>query len=500
MEGRRKAGALIVLAVVLAGGGFYAYSTSLAPARTSIPSSICVPQGNATQVRSTLAATNITAITEWELPPPGRYPNAVVVASDGSIWFGEQALAGVAHFFPANGSLVEYAWPETTGHPGPADSFQTSIWGVALWRGMVWATNAEQNSIVGLNATSDTLTVCTLPIPNSSPYTLIVGPDGALWFTALTQTAFIGRISASSSSSSLSLSMYSVKSHPQEIPSDLQFLNSSFAYYSALDPYVPKMSGVYSFDPKNLTDGIYPTPVGGNVTLYDTTSVSASGAQVWVVQHYTSNLWEYNLTSNEWTVYPTSTENYTDVTLPYFVRTSGNVVFFNEHYGNRMAELNPAPVGTLTEYSEANPPVDNGTQIQNDLTIAAASGGLWFTSMTGNYVGFLNSSYRPSFWVTVGNNSVTLAPNESATVNLLVGGSWKGSLNVTTSDSETQSSVPLAIQISPSTTVVPQGSERKPLTLNLSLMNALEPGRYTVAVSLSDGLIIQTAYIFVTVT
>jgi len=173
---------MIVVVVVLAGSGVYAYQHSMTSAGASVPTRACSPQGIATQVRSTLAPTNITAITEWTLPSPGRFPNAVAVAPDGSVWFGEQALAGVAHFFPMNGSLVEYAWPEASGHAGPAFSFQTSIWGVALWKGMVWATNEEGNSIVGLNPTSDSLTVCTLPVTNSSPYTLVAGPDGALWY------------------------------------------------------------------------------------------------------------------------------------------------------------------------------------------------------------------------------------------------------------------------------------------------------------------------------
>ncbi|MGP8124527.1 MAG: hypothetical protein ACLQEQ_01470 [Nitrososphaerales archaeon] len=455
-----------------------------------------MPLGGKAQLKSTLTHANITAITEWQLPDPGRLPNSVTTAPDGSVWFGEQSVPGVAHFFPNNGTLVEYAWPETAVQLQGTCPFKASIWGIALWKGMVWATDQDGNSIVGLNPVNGSFEVLNLPQPNSSPYTLTVGPDGALWFTALTNTAFIGRVSPS-----LVVSMYPVMNQSAEIPTDIQFVNSSFAYYTALDPYKPTPSGVYSFDPQDVAGGVSPEAVGGNVTLTELTSLAISSNVVWVVQHYTSNIWGYDLATHEWTVYPTSTENYTSTTLPYFVRTSGETVWFNEHYGNRIAELDPAPIGTLTEFSEADPPVSNGTQIQNDLTIAAAPSGLWFTSTTGNYIGFANASYKPSFWISAqGLDSVNLSQGADTVAQFQVGGTWGKSLQVAVSDSEGYSSVPDLITIRPSVTDIPRGSGPVSLTVALSLNGDLAPGPYTVAVTVSDGLVSQTAYLFVTVT
>jgi len=496
-----KAVAIVVLAVIIAGTGVFVFSTftpsnTTKTTSTSTTSSSCAPTlGGASELRSTLTPTNITAITEWQLPEPLRYANAVITAPDGSVWFGEQSVPGVAHFFPSNGTLVEYAWPNTVGEIQGSCPFKASIWGVALWKGMVWATDQDGNSIVGLNPVNGSFQILNLPQPNSSPYTLTVGPDGALWFTALTSTPFIGRVSPS-----FAVSMYPVLQDNNEDPTDIQFVNSSFAYFTALNPYKPVPSGLYSFDPQDVAGGVSPTPIGGNVTLSDLTSVSATSTAVYVVQHATSNLWGYGLVSHNWTIYPTSTEDYTNVTLPYFVRTSGDTVWFNEHYGNKIAELDPAPVGTLTEFSEADPPVDNGSQIQNDLTIAAASGGLWFTSTTGNYIGFINASYKPSFRISVtGSNSLTLPQGGNAVAHLQVLGDWAKSLQVTVSDSEKFFSTPNRIAIQPNITSLSPGSGPVSMAVDLDQTGYLPPGIYTVAVTVSDGLILQTAYLFVTI-
>ena len=473
--------------------GLYAYRT-FAPSGTD--TSACLPLGGRAELKSTLGHQNITALTEWQLPGFDRYPNAVVEAPDGSVWFGEQSVPGIAHFFPDNGTLIEYAWPPSAPTIQGSCPFKASIWGIALWNGMVWATDGNGNVVVGLNPANRSFVILALPQPGSAPYTLTPGPDGALWFTALSQTPFIGRVSPS-----LTVSMYPVFNEPDEIPSDIQFVNSSYAYFTALSLKGPTPSGVYSFDPERVSGGVIPTRVGGNVMLTDATSVaSSSSGTVWVVQHSTSNLWGFEPATQEWMVYPTSTESYTDTTLPYFVRTSGSVVWFNEHYANRIAELNPYPIGTLTEYSESNPPATNFAQIQNDLTIASAPDGLWFTSMTGNYVGFVNATYQPSFSVSVqGPNSLTLSPGENVTIQLKVDGSWNRGLQLSFSDSESYTSLPSLIGIGSNTTALQPGTGQERLTVELSIAKSMAPGRYTVGVTASDGLILQTAYVFVSV-
>src|SRR5438876_9419388 len=61
-------------------------------------------------IKSQLQTATFGAVTKFQLSSPGRAPNAITVAPDGSVWFGEQGIPGVGHLYP-NGTLVEYRWP-----------------------------------------------------------------------------------------------------------------------------------------------------------------------------------------------------------------------------------------------------------------------------------------------------------------------------------------------------------------------------------------------------
>lgn len=187
-------------------------------------------------------------------------------------------------------------------------------------------------------------------------------------------------------------------------------------------------------------------------------------------------------------------------TLPYFVDASGSRVWFNEHYGNKIALLDPT-LGTLTEFSEANPPVTNATKIHDDLTVAATETGLWFTSTTADYIGFVDGSYALPFSMGVaGSNQLTIAPGSSAIVQFQVSGTWGRALTVKVSDSENITSVPNRMSIQPESSSIPAGSGRVYLRVTVTAAGSLTPGRYTIAVTVTDGLVYQTAYVFATVT
>jgi virginiamycin B lyase len=435
------------------------------------------------------------AVTEYCLANPSRWPNAVVQGPDGSVWFGEEAVPGVGRLFPSNGTVVEYPWP---GANGTINMYRTGIWGLMIWNGMIWGADNDGNALVGYNSTTgSTKTVNATGAP--FPYTLAASPDGSMWFTSLHAPAVLGRISPD-----LTLQVFSLAGLGKEEPIQMQFVNSSLAYVAALNPLSSTGEGaLYSFDPRASNGTLTATRVGGNFSLFFPDSLSVSPENIWVSQHYPANVADYNMTSAEWTVYPTSTVTYEDTTLPYFIEVSPSspqLVWFNEHYGNRIALLDSS-TGSLTEYSEANPQVTVGGDIQNDLTIAATASGLWFTSTTGNYIGFVDETYDPGFGVAIsGQNHLTLAPSGSATARFTISGTWSKSLEVKVSDTENFSSVPSDISIEPSQTSIQPGSGPVTLDVVLAVQPGLSPGRYTAAVTVTDGLILRTAYVFIQVT
>lgn len=473
--------------------GYVVYSNT-------VTSSVCQPLGGRSELRSALPAPTVfDAVTEYQLPNPSRWSNGIAVSDDGSVWFGEQSVPGVGHLF-TNGTLVEYAWP--TAPPGPIQgscAFKSSIWGIAIWKGMVWGADGDQNALIGLNPSTGAMKIVNITGFGSFPYTLSVGPDGALWFTMLAPPpapAAIGRMAPD-----YGISVYKVANYQGDVPTQVQFVNSTYAYYVGINlTSTTGAGGLFSFDPQDLSAGILPTPVGSGFRLLSPNSLALSNDTIWVTQHGAASVASFNTSTGKWTIYPTSVENYTLTTLPYFVQTEGGTVWFNEHYGNKIAVLDPKR-GTLTEYSEANPPVYNGEAIGNDLTIASTRGGLWFTSVTGNYIGFVNASYRPDFsLLAVGTNSFALARGQEMSLQLVVNGTWSSPLRVQVSDSENFTSIPDNVMLTPLAQTIAPGSDRYTLQANLSVGIGTTPGRYTLAVTVTDGLVYRSVYLFLNVT
>jgi streptogramin lyase len=448
--------------------------------------------------RSKLTSITFGSVTKFSLPSPLRAPNAVTVASDGSVWFGEQGLPGVGHLFQ-NGTLVEYQWPFNYLVSGGDCSTRTSIWGIALWGGRVWATDTTGNQLVGLNPANDTITTVKLSSNSSFPYAITIGPgNDHLWFTEL-YSSKLGRLSPNGS-----LTEYPIM-NGSGTPTQIAFVNSSLGYL-VMTGGVPGRApaGVFSFDPQRLSSSPPPQQVGGNMTLYSPDSVSLGDGGIWLAQHGGSSVTFYDLSSHSWTIYPTSTVSYIDTTLPYFVSANGSQLWFNEHYANRMADLDYSNA-TLTEYSLADPPIINGTQIQNALTFAVGNDGrVWFTEWTANYVGFVDTSVRPQFSLGLLNSApyptIRLLPGGTATVMLrATGRSSNQPMSMQFSDSEAFTSIPQNITFSSNASTISSFSGSSNILVTLKASSGLRSGNYTAALTLNGGLVSVSVYVRVEV-
>ncbi|MDE1852852.1 MAG: cupredoxin domain-containing protein [Thaumarchaeota archaeon] len=432
--------------------------------------------------RSQLKETRFGAVTEFALPQPGRAPNAVAVAPDSSVWFGEQNLTGVAHLFP-NGTLVEYPWP-----PNPAYgvgqytcSFKTAIWGVAFWRGMVWASDDAGNQLVGTNPTTGSTETIVMPVNDSSPYTLTVGPDGSLWVPEVLADS-VGRVLSNGT-----VVQYPLPPAAGGVPADIIFVNDTGYFVT---------NAVYTF-PADRFDF---TNASALRLLYYPFGISYGDGDVWVAQHGTSQVVAYDMRDGAWLTYPTSTVNYTSTTLPYFIAVNGSLVWFNEHYGNRMGVINVAQ-GTMTEYSESDPPVTSPFDILNTQTFALGGGGAWFVSVTGNLVGFVNASYVPGFSVSVAPNATIRVPQGGTTqLTMMVSGSSANPLTFQFSDSESIFSSPNEITMNPSVSGFASLNGSKDVSVTIAVGASLPPGEYTLVFTVTDGLVYQSKFVTLYVT
>jgi virginiamycin B lyase len=430
--------------------------------------------------KAQLPTVHFGAVTKYLLPKPDRFPNAVEVAPDGSVWFGEQNSPGMGHLY-ANGTYVEYAWPFNYS---PST---TSIWGLAIWNGKVWATDALGAQLVSLDPSNGALIGVKLPNVNAFPYTVTIGPDNSLWFTELYGSK-IGRLGVD-----CGLAEYPTPKNFGGTPTQIAFVNDTFAYYIDAGNATSGLGSVLSFNP---SQHFVPRDISNGIDLYAPSgiAISPNTGAIWITQHGASSLAAYSPDSRVWTSYPTSTIIYQSTTLPYFVAVNGSLVWFNEHYANRMAVLN-SRTGQLTEYSLSNPPASGITEIDNTLTFALGKGNAWFTQLTANYVGFVDASYVPSFSTNVENESISLKAGSTANVTVIVKGFSQAPLTVQFADSENITSKPQDIVLKTDISSIPSLNGQVMLRMELTAARILRPGDYTILISVTDGLVYQDSYL-----
>ena len=493
----KTAGAMVLAAVVVIGGlavyENYQYSPS--------GQQQCLSLQAGEPVRSQVTNRTFGAVTEFALPGNDTWPSAITAAPDGSVWFVIQSVPGVVHLYPNNGTIVEYGWPGYKPS-NASDCFPNVVSsGITLWNGRVWAEDEFGNALLGVRPSDGNVVSLNLTGRGNYPYWLAPGPDGNLWVTFDDSPARLAKVLPN-----LTMSIINLEGVGDDSPLQLEFLNSSVAILSTINLSENATTKgcvcnghVYSFNPTQANSTIRPLVVGGGYNLIEPTSASYSEGTVWVAQHYASSVVEYDFGSGEWTKYPTSLVSWTNTTLPLMMVANGSSVWFNEHYANKIALIRPAS-GTMTEFSESDPPAVDSSGIQNDEYIAMSGGRLWFTSMSGNYVGFVDGRYVPTFSVSpLTTNRVVVPAGGSASVSLEVKGAWSGETKVGVSDSEGYFSIPSLISATPSASVVPPGTSPYVLDLNLVVSQSAPPGVYVVALTVTNREIQQSAFVYVTV-
>ena len=476
-----------------------AIAASLVVLRLQTENGGCQTLGGIT--RTHLGSSGFGAITRYTLPKPARGANSVVVAGDGSVWFGEEAVPGIAHFFPGNGTLVEYPFPGSynpSAESGYNCYVQTRIWGITLWRGQVWATDSAKNRVLGLDPSSGSFTAVPLAGNDSLPYTLSA-EGNTLWVPQI-QSDQLGEVNAKGI-----LAEHLLLTSPGtgngsagfELPfntAQVAFANDTTGYLVRLSSVVTG-SAIYSFNTADFAP--IPVPGQGNETLYSPDSISLGGGGAWITEHGASDVVFFNMTDSIWTTYPTTWVNYTAITLPYFVDVNGSNVWFNEHYGNRMAVLDPKE-NSLTEFSLTNPPVGKLFDIDSAMTIGLGKGAAWFAEFTTNDIGFVNASYVPSFTVAASSHYLEAKPGATTNVTLTLTGESRSVLTLEYSDSESASSEPMKIGMGANATSITSLNGTARVLVNIKVP-AGAVGNYTLLLSATNGPIDQGTYVFLNV-
>jgi hypothetical protein len=338
--------------------------------------------------------------------------------------------------------------------------------------------------------------VISLAAGESLPYTLTPGPDDTLWFTQI-RSGQIGTLFANGTAVEHSvqvpehLNNTSASVNVPGVPAQIVFANSSVGYYVDASPLISG-SAVFAFNPQDFR----PEPVEeGNLSLSDPDSISLGGGGIWLAQHGDSSLAFDNLENATWTVYPTSSVSYVGTTLPYFVQTNGSLVWFNEHFGNRMAVLD-LPNKTLTEYSLSDPAAVNMSQLDNVLTFALSGGKAWFTESTSDAIGYVDASYRPSFSISAdANSALSIHRGGNSSLQVDLQGNSSSPIMIQLSESESPTSTGTSISMQASKGEIGSLAGSQGLSIAVDVGSGAAPGRYTLIVTATDGLVSRSVYV-----
>ncbi len=391
---------------------------------------------------------------------------------------------------------MEYAWPfdyATPPNTGGVCGNKSDIWGIALWDGKVWASDTTGNQLVGLDPSTGQFSTLKLATSSSYPYTMTPGPNNTLWFPELFSSK-LGEVSSNGT-----LHEYSLPGGLNAAPTQVVFANSTTGFYDDVGEAGAANGGIYEFN----VDHFAPVLVGGKV-LNEPSSITLTGDSMWVALHGSSSVGSYNFTTKSWSFYPTSYVTWDGsavTTLPYFVKANGSDIWVNEHYGNRMALIDPS-TGSLVEYSESSHPV-TGSTIVSALTFALGDGKAWFTMWAANGLGYADPTYSPGFYTSIsGNNAVTVIPGSTTSTTLVVHDTThQGALNLTFSDSEALDSKPSNLTFSvPSASVSPPAGGQSTVSVSVTASASLQPGTYWAILTATDGLTYESSFLEIVVT
>jgi hypothetical protein len=257
---------------------------------------------------------------------------------------------------------------------------------------------------------------------------------------------------------------------------------------------------------------------------------------VWITEHGTSFLTQYNLISHKITRFPTSSNPHQYITLPYWIASSESddqkSLWFNGHSGNRISLFNTTDM-TLTEYEVPTRDPSNG-YLANALTLAidpSDNNKVWFTEFNHVKISVVDHIIPISFdihAITAKNNTnnttskvVALSPRNSqiqqriAKINLEItkdtGNDIKNISNALNRDlisvNTTSSMTPLArfanmtASFSPTDTVdltkiIKNGnahSQQEELTLQSSPQTP--SGNYTLGIHATDGTVTKSIFL-----
>lgn len=455
-----------------------------------------VSQPNESMTTPTPSAQN-PYVQEYSLPA-GTAPNGLIVDKKGTVWVLSSASNVLYGLDPGSGQIKKYEFKNDNALPFVSGLNSTMVWTVLQDKdGFIWFSPLGTKSIWRFDPMNGTFDK--FHSETGSAFQMKDNKnDGDIWYTTLSGNS-LGLIQRDN----LSLSGYKISAFNlgnDTTPAGLYLKNNTvwvteITTQKILKYMINRQNGLVG----NITE-VAQFPPDNKTALSSPTDILVGNNSMWLTEHGTSFLTEYDLGSNSVIRFPTSQNLFHATTLPFWIReiNDGRGLWFNEHQGNKLAFFDTVNK-TMTEYNIPSRPKDGYlTYPLNIATDPSDNMVLWFSEWNTDKIGKINGHVSIPFSISTDTGNVILSNDASkeAVVNLDVNGHSPYSMNRVVINASS-SIAPAAgfgnidVRISPS--VMDLSSDHK---AQLFLQNyAAPPGNYTLGISVSDGLAIRTIFL-----
>jgi hypothetical protein len=354
-------------------------------------------------------------IKEYSMPN-GTWPNGILVDKNGIVWTVGTKSHTLLSFDPNQGRVIAlYPIPqESQKNATRTNSVQNGVsmaWAVVQDKnGSIWFSQADSpNPLWRFDPSTKKFE--SIRMVSAAPYQMRIDQNtGNIWFTTFTDNKLgvIQKIEKNSGNrNNENNSQYKVSEFNlgnESFPSGLYLKGDSVWVTQSLNNKLVQFKVITGANGKvvNVVKTLeIPSPTSSNdQILFDSPyDLAVLGNNLWVTEHDANFITAYNMGSKSATKFADSGNPHQYVTLPFWLREGdGGGLWFNEHYGNRMAFFNTTGL-TLIEYEIPTRDPNLG-YISNALNFAidpTNNKNVWFSEYNHDKIGLVKSSVSIPF-------------------------------------------------------------------------------------------------------
>ena len=427
----------------------------------------------------------------------GTWPNGILVDKNGIVWIAGSKINSLFRFDTNLEKLQAYPIVDEYLQ-NYTNNTSSTVWTMLQDdNGYIWFSKLGTKSIWKFDSSTGKFTA--LHSVSAAPFQMKTDMDGNIWFTTLANNT-VGVIQKTQNKTDpYAITEFNIGDNTQ--PAGLFLENNDLWITEVAKQKIAKYHILTDDGVVKNIEKILEIPADEKISLGSPTDLFVLNDTVWLTEHGTSFITEYQVASKHLTRFPTSQNVYHVTTLPFWMRevNDGKGVWLNEHEGNKIAYFDVMNK-TLTEYEIPSKPADGylvyALNIAND---PADSKKLWFSEWNTDKFGMINGNVPIPFDIHSKTNKIILDANQlkQQTINIEISKN-----NITNADNMISFTASSSIQANAGlgNLDVKFSNDKVDLTKTNQVQvllqnNSMPQGNYTLGISASDGMVTKTIFL-----